>query len=133
MTALLLLLIPAALAAGAPDSRIVGGSNVNIAEYPWQVTNTQCTAFIISNIVHKLLYFRFPCFLVVISYLYLCIVHIIKLFMSHQIITSCILVVSLLYHQVTSEMSRIVACPIKIVNSWPTTRTHTLRVNLHDK
>ena len=47
MTALLLLLIPAALAAGTPDSRIVGGSNVNIADYPWQVTNKQFMIFII--------------------------------------------------------------------------------------
>ena len=36
MNALVLLLLPVALAA-SPDQRIVNGQNVNIANYPWQV------------------------------------------------------------------------------------------------
>jgi secreted trypsin-like serine protease len=37
MTALLLMLIPVALAA-SPDHKIVGGSNVDIADFPFQVS-----------------------------------------------------------------------------------------------
>ena len=33
----LLLVLPAVLAAGRPNTRIVGGSDVDIADYPWQV------------------------------------------------------------------------------------------------
>ena len=38
MNALVLLLLPVALAA-SPDQRIVNGQNVNIANYPWQVSD----------------------------------------------------------------------------------------------
>ena len=36
MNALVLLLLPAVALAASPDSRIVGGQIVDIADYPWQ-------------------------------------------------------------------------------------------------
>jgi len=45
MNALLLLLLPVALAA-SPDQRIVNGQNVNIANYPWQVRAQTLQSFL---------------------------------------------------------------------------------------
>jgi secreted trypsin-like serine protease len=49
MHALVLLLIPAVLAVGS-DQKIVGGSNVNIANYQFQVSYCETFIWVISNL-----------------------------------------------------------------------------------
>ena len=58
MTPLLLLLVPLALAA-APEERIVNGRDVNIANFPWQVSEKTEVKMRYFCIKHSLLKSRF--------------------------------------------------------------------------